>query len=198
MTRLVTVALNEHERGALISFDYNCGGLTVNGQPSTVLRRLNAGDMDGTVEALKAWNKFGGKVCDGLVRRRAAEVALFLRPHHEVEPDYMPQSAETPKRKMSPAEMATAAATVTGGGATAAHQSGAVPVASKPNSVTELAPIDRVRAAIDKGKEVREIAVDARGLIPGVPAGAEIYAIPGAILALGLVATFVLHRRSSS
>lgn len=88
VTRLVTITLNANERDALISFDYNCGGLTGN-----TLKAINSGDRQKAAAALRTWNKFGGKVCDGLVRRRAAEVALFLTPVEDVEPNYMPQSA---------------------------------------------------------------------------------------------------------
>jgi lysozyme len=48
------------------------------GEPSTVLRRLNAGDTLGAANALLAWNKAGGQVMLGLRRRRAAERALML------------------------------------------------------------------------------------------------------------------------
>jgi GH24 family phage-related lysozyme (muramidase) len=45
---------------------------------STATRRLNAGDIDGGCEAISWWNKAGGKVVRGLVRRRTEEVALCL------------------------------------------------------------------------------------------------------------------------
>ena len=45
---------------------------------STATRRLNAGDIKGGVEAISWWNKAGGKVVRGLVRRRTEEVALCL------------------------------------------------------------------------------------------------------------------------
>jgi lysozyme len=43
-----------------------------------LLKRLNAGENPNTViaEELPKWNKAGGQVLPGLVRRRAAEVAL--------------------------------------------------------------------------------------------------------------------------
>jgi len=40
---------------------------------STATRRLNRGDIAGGCEALTWWNKAGGRVVRGLVRRRAAE-----------------------------------------------------------------------------------------------------------------------------
>jgi lysozyme len=45
---------------------------------STATRRLNAGDIAGGCEAISWWNKAGGKVVRGLVRRRTEEVALCL------------------------------------------------------------------------------------------------------------------------
>jgi len=91
VTRLITIELNDHERGALISFDYNTGGLKGN-----TLKAINSGDRKRAVAALKQWNKFGGKECAGLVRRRAAEVALFLKPVEEPYIDFMPQQPDAP------------------------------------------------------------------------------------------------------
>jgi len=46
---------------------------------STATRRLNAGDIAGGCEALTWWNKAGGRVVRGLVRRRAEEREYCLR-----------------------------------------------------------------------------------------------------------------------
>ncbi|MEN2469775.1 lysozyme [Burkholderia sp. GS2Y] len=51
------------------------------GRPSTLLRHLNIGDMVGAAEQFPAWNRAGGLVSAGLVRRRAAERDLFLTGH---------------------------------------------------------------------------------------------------------------------
>ncbi|MEX3614782.1 MAG: lysozyme [Burkholderia gladioli] len=48
------------------------------GQPSTLLRHLNIGDMAGAAAQFDVWNRAGGVVLAGLVRRRAAERDLFL------------------------------------------------------------------------------------------------------------------------
>ncbi len=45
---------------------------------STLLRKLNAGDHAGAADEFPKWNRGGGKVLRGLVRRRAAERKLFL------------------------------------------------------------------------------------------------------------------------
>ncbi|MDN7913665.1 lysozyme [Burkholderia cepacia] len=67
-------------RGTLGPLDQGRDGIVVlaNGQPSTLLRHLNLEDYAGTADQFPAWNKAGGVVQPGLVRRRAAERDLFL------------------------------------------------------------------------------------------------------------------------
>jgi lysozyme len=45
---------------------------------STLLRLLNAGQLQAAAAQFKYWNLAGGQVENGLVKRRAAETALFL------------------------------------------------------------------------------------------------------------------------
>ena len=78
VTRLVKVPLNENQFGALVSFTYNLGAGNL--ASSTLLRKLNAGDYTGAAGEFPKWVKAGGKTLNGLVRRRAAEQALFERP----------------------------------------------------------------------------------------------------------------------
>lgn len=70
------VTLNDNQYGALVSWSYNvgCGGA----EGSSLIERLNAGEDPNTVAAdeLPKWNKGGGEVLPGLVKRRAAEVEL--------------------------------------------------------------------------------------------------------------------------
>jgi lysozyme len=83
----VKVPLTQGQFDALVSFCFNVGpgkkgekdGLVTlkNGNPSSLLRRVNAGDFDAAMEQFSLWNKAGGAVLKGLVRRRAAECALF-------------------------------------------------------------------------------------------------------------------------
>jgi lysozyme len=61
---------------ALVSISYNFG--LGNLQRSTIRMRANRGDWEGAAEAFRAWTKGGGKVLPGLVKRREAEIALFL------------------------------------------------------------------------------------------------------------------------
>ena len=74
----VKVPLNENQYGALVSFTYNLGAGNL--ASSTLLRKLNAGDYTGAAGEFPKWVKAGGKTLNGLVRRRAAEQALFRRP----------------------------------------------------------------------------------------------------------------------
>lgn len=74
----VKVPLNENQYGALVSFTYNLG--PGNLRSSTLVKKLNAGDYAGAASEFPRWNKAGGKVLQGLVRRRAAEQDLFNKP----------------------------------------------------------------------------------------------------------------------
>lgn len=75
---LVKVPLNDDEHAALVSFDFNTGGLTLgDGSASTLLRKLNLGDREGASVEFLRWNKVKGRVVSGLDRRRHAEQALF-------------------------------------------------------------------------------------------------------------------------
>ncbi|MBK8246259.1 MAG: lysozyme [Gemmatimonadetes bacterium] len=74
--RLVQVDLTDNQFAALVSFAYNVGLGALAG--STLLRKLNAGDYEGAADQFPRWNKGGGRVLPGLVRRRAAERDLFL------------------------------------------------------------------------------------------------------------------------
>jgi GH24 family phage-related lysozyme (muramidase) len=47
---------------------------------STLLKKLRKGDVAGAADEFPRWNKAGGKVLNGLVKRRAAERELFLAP----------------------------------------------------------------------------------------------------------------------
>lgn len=70
----VKVPLNDNEFSALVSFDFNTGGLP----SSTLLKKLNAGDRKGASQEFLRWVYAGGKVLKGLERRRKSEQNLFL------------------------------------------------------------------------------------------------------------------------
>lgn len=73
--RLVKVPLTQGQFDALTSFVYNLGAGNLSN--STLLRLLNAGDYKGAAAQFDRWTKAGGKELPGLVKRRAAERALF-------------------------------------------------------------------------------------------------------------------------
>jgi lysozyme len=61
---------------AMVSFAFNVG--LGNLQSSTLRMKYNRGDYQGAADEFLKWTKAGGKVLNGLVRRREAERALFL------------------------------------------------------------------------------------------------------------------------
>lgn len=77
INRLVKVPLNQNQFDALSSFTYNLG--ETNLSKSTLLRKLNSKDYKGAADQFLVWNKAGGRVLTGLVRRREAERNLFLK-----------------------------------------------------------------------------------------------------------------------
>jgi len=74
---LVKVDLNQNQFDALVCFVYNIGLGAF--KKSTLLRKLNGEDFDGASKEFLRWNKAGGKVLPGLVRRRESEMNLFLK-----------------------------------------------------------------------------------------------------------------------
>jgi lysozyme len=75
VTRDVTVPLNDQQTAALEDWIYNLG--SGNFRSSTLLRKLNAGDYDGAAAEFDKWDRAGGQVLAGLLRRRQAETDLF-------------------------------------------------------------------------------------------------------------------------
>lgn len=75
VARQVRVPLAQGQFDALVSFTFNLGEGAL--AQSTLLRLLNDGDYTGAAAQFDRWNKAGGRVLQGLVRRRAAERALF-------------------------------------------------------------------------------------------------------------------------
>lgn len=62
---------------ALVSFAYNCG--TGNLQKSTLLKKVLANPQDSSIaNEFAKWNKAGGRVLPGLVKRRKAEVEQYF------------------------------------------------------------------------------------------------------------------------
>lgn len=69
------LAGDEKKLNAIVDFTFNCGAGRL--QTSTLRRRINALDWDGAKQELAKWVYGGGRKLPGLIRRRAAEAALF-------------------------------------------------------------------------------------------------------------------------
>ena len=74
--KLVRVKLTQGQFDALVSFAYNVGSRALS--TSTLLKKLNGGDIKGAADEFLRWNKAGGKVMPGLTNRRKAERDVFL------------------------------------------------------------------------------------------------------------------------
>jgi lysozyme len=75
VTKYVTVPLTQNQFDALVVWVYNLG--PTNFRKSTLLKKLNSGDYTAAGQEITRWNKAGGKVLNGLVKRRKAEAELF-------------------------------------------------------------------------------------------------------------------------
>ncbi|HHW4679763.1 MAG TPA: lysozyme [Xylella sp.] len=71
----VRVRITQHQFDALVSLAYNIG--LDHFRRSTLLRKLNAGDVEGAAAQFKVWKYAAGRVSAGLITRRAAERVLF-------------------------------------------------------------------------------------------------------------------------
>jgi GH24 family phage-related lysozyme (muramidase) len=75
--RCIFAPLNANQRAALLSAVFNLGPRVV--CDSVLEEYANAGDMAGACNQLPRWNRAGGRVVEGLTRRRIAERDLCLK-----------------------------------------------------------------------------------------------------------------------
>lgn len=75
VNQVVTIALTQNEFDALTDFVFNLGSGNFTG--STLLRDLNAGNFTAAAAQFDLWDRAGGTVVAGLLRRRQAETAIF-------------------------------------------------------------------------------------------------------------------------
>lgn len=74
---LVKSSINENQLGALTSFAFNLG--VGNFKASTLLKKVNKNPSDPMIrDEFMKWNKAGGKVLNGLTKRREAEANLYF------------------------------------------------------------------------------------------------------------------------
>lgn len=72
----IKTPISVKEEAAYLSFTYNVGVGAFS--KSTLLKKLNKGDRLGACEQLLRWNKAGGKVLNGLTKRRQTERDLCV------------------------------------------------------------------------------------------------------------------------
>lgn len=73
---VVTMPLTQDQFAALCDFTFNVGCAAFDS--STLLKCLNRYDLEGALDEFAKWNKAGGVVLNGLIKRRDGERALFL------------------------------------------------------------------------------------------------------------------------
>jgi len=73
---LVKVPLGEYQRAALYSFTYNVGLNAFS--KSTMLKKLNAGDVGGACDEMRRWVYAGGMKWKGLQNRREMERSMCI------------------------------------------------------------------------------------------------------------------------
>lgn len=129
------VTLAQCEFDALVSFDFNTGGL----DRSSIPKKIRDGRRGEVAPTLARWNKAGGRVYAGLTRRRTSEgqefdgkisAALATAGIHRGSNDDMPQKVDLPKVPGAVVAAATkrerraaAGGAATTGGGTVATQS---------------------------------------------------------------------------
>ena len=75
INHMVKAELKQCEFDALVAWVFNLGPSNLSS--STLLQKLNNKDWNDVPSQIKRWNKAGGKVLEGLTRRREAEALLF-------------------------------------------------------------------------------------------------------------------------
>lgn len=68
--------MTQNQFDAMVSLAFNIGGPEFAG--STLVKKFNAGDVQGTADQFPRWKFSDGKVMPGLVKRRKAEREMFL------------------------------------------------------------------------------------------------------------------------
>ena len=82
-TNVTILSLTQNQFDALVDLAYNigCGAL----RSSLLLRCVNAGKFDAAAQQFTRWVYAGGKVVDGLMKRRQAEQVLFSSPQQQAD-----------------------------------------------------------------------------------------------------------------
>jgi lysozyme len=72
---MVKVSLTQNQFDALVSWTYNLGAGSL--KSSSMLRALNEGKYTSVPSEMELWNRAGGQIVEGLVKRRHSEATLF-------------------------------------------------------------------------------------------------------------------------
>lgn len=104
---MIAGQINENQFAAFVSLAYNIGVGAF--KRSSALKHFNAGRIELVPDAMRMWKKAGGKTVQGLINRREAEVALFLKPVSK------PAPVVAPKQRSTPAQSRTVQASVVQG-----------------------------------------------------------------------------------
>lgn len=164
--RLVKVALDDGQFGALMSFAFNCG--LGNLGASTLLRLLNAGQYAAAADQFLVWNKGrkNGVLVElaGLTRRRRAERALFLGE------DWRAASVPAAPRSGPPATRGKAAPATRGKAApamrTLAPERPVAPSAAAQRAAAEASGAGKALAKMDKALKPRARTTTAKAPTP--------------------------------
>ncbi|CAB4241994.1 COG3772 Phage-related lysozyme (muraminidase) [uncultured Caudovirales phage] len=104
---LVKVELTQNQFDVLVDFAYNAG--VGNLKSSTMLKKINSGDLDAVPDELMKWTKGGGKVLPGLVRRRQAAGAWWNADQQVEEHEQRADPDPVPVRTMADSKQGNAA-----------------------------------------------------------------------------------------
>jgi lysozyme len=77
VNKMIKANINQNQFNAIVSLAYNIGlaGLA----KSSLLKKVNANPSDPTItNSFMIWNKAGGKILNGLTKRRAIEAKLYF------------------------------------------------------------------------------------------------------------------------
>ena len=114
VTDLVKVRLTQNQFDVLVDFAYNAG--VGNLKSSTMLKKVNASDLDVVPAELMKWTKGGGKVLPGLVRRRQAAGAWWNADQQVEEHEQRADPDPVPVRTMADSKQGNAALLTAGVG----------------------------------------------------------------------------------
>jgi len=111
---VLTIATNEDQFSAMVSFSFNVGLGAF--RDSTLLRKHNSADFAGAAAEFRRWVYADGQVLPGLVRRREAERALYLSEDYtqflQRETELIETSISSNRGRRVVGILATAAATI--------------------------------------------------------------------------------------